>query len=226
MPYALPEKQKEFKKLWYQNNKNRIKSKVTEARALTKQTITWEELTKVAVVDKLATWKECVGEAKSAISVRRCNRILIAKLALRACTIRRGGDYRSPKFKDGDYGKTLKEFCESVGINNKTLGDWITVTTAVFDRLPSDYRGPFDYTAAKLAVANSRESHPDFILQRYYAFADKKSNHSRKMHYIVKHLRNLEAALATHENLLTSLSDTDKARCLIAAKSIIQMVRK
>lgn len=226
MPYALPEKQKEFKKLWYQNNKDRIKTKVTEVRALAKQTITWEELTKVAQVDKLSTWKDCVKEAKSAVSVRRCNRILIAKLALRACSIRHGGDYRSHKFKQGELGKTAKEFGELIGVNNKTLGDWITVTTEVFDRLPSDYSGPFDYTAAKLAITNNRGAHPEFILQRYYAFADKKSNYSRKMHYITRHLRNLEAALASHGDLIKGVSDLDKARCLKAAKSIIQLLRK
>lgn len=76
-------------------------------------------------------FNSCVKEAKKIVGILRLNnlhRMKIAELAVKACTIKHGGRNRYDRL-------TVKVFAEKVGINPKTLHEWIRHKRFIFDKL-------------------------------------------------------------------------------------------
>lgn len=65
------------------------------------------------------TYSELVEEGKNLINLSKLIKLKLAKLAIKACTIKHGG------ISNNYY--TLKNFAEDVGVCNKQLSDWVLV---------------------------------------------------------------------------------------------------
>lgn len=127
MPYVLVEKQKAYQKEWSRKKYELLNKDGSPKQAV----ITWEELNKCNYVDDYKSWKECVTEAKQLSKTKHVDRILIGNLAIRACKIRHGGDYKTRAFTEGRYGKTLKEFASDIGVHRKTLWTWVQAAVLI-----------------------------------------------------------------------------------------------
>lgn len=153
MPYALPERQREFQRKWAQAKANRERTvqNVDGSRRLdlSKGYVTWEELTgSHSYIAKISTWGDCVKEARSLVSDRRLNRLQVAFLALRGCEIRRGG----ARTKGEDEPDTLRAFSREIGVHSKTLDDWIAVARMI-NSFPADVKKEgIDYTSARMTI--------------------------------------------------------------------------
>lgn len=76
-------------------------------------------------------WEKCVAEAKKVARLLRLktqHRMKIAELALQACTIIRGGRQCFENL-------SIRRFSEAIGINEKTIYEWIRVYETVYAKL-------------------------------------------------------------------------------------------
>lgn len=163
MPYVDSIKQKEYQKNWSAKKyETRIKEPLWKKRV-----VTWEDLNNPEVA-KAKSWKSLIEVAREHLggTRRNMNRYVISQAAIKACTIRHGGDFRTDRFKKGLYGKTIKQFAEEIGVDRKTLGDWVRVQFLVINHLPEGSNF-VNYTVAKMAMDMGRKDTPFDIIKRY-----------------------------------------------------------
>lgn len=96
-------------------------------------------------------WNSYVVEAKKVVSKMGADRLRIATLAIEACDIRHGGGGHWNN-NEGVY--TMKRFASEVGINYKTLANWVRVKRNVIDKLPEGAFKEDDWAAANRASDN------------------------------------------------------------------------
>jgi hypothetical protein len=151
---------------------------VRSGKNLFTRAITWEELqNKDLSCVKLKTYKDCVREAIKYIGVRRTDRLSIANLAIRSCVIKHGGDMRSA-FKNSERVKlTLKKFSKDIGVNCKTLNEWVRIRRFI-DTLPKSV--PVDFTTADLIVRRRKmlNLQSDNLTEYYLKFLNDFSSRS------------------------------------------------
>ena len=94
-------------------------------------------------------WSLCVKEAKMCVARMQIERLKIADLALKACTIPKPGAERAHAHAQGVY--TLTRFAEDIGVKPATLRRWVSVKTNVVDKLDIDVEDfpAKDYHAAE-----------------------------------------------------------------------------
>jgi len=87
-------------------------------------------------------WQKCIERAKSIKEMVRNNRLILADIAMEACDIVWGGGGHWNNYSEQ---RTVNNFGAAIGVNAKTLYEWIRVKKFVVDKLP-----PADYSAPKL----------------------------------------------------------------------------
>lgn len=142
MPYADKEKQKEYQRKWTARKRKAIGGIVT-----------FEELTRTDIkkIRSLKTWKSCVNEANALIGAVKGNRMKIVELCLQAVVITKGGDRRTQDWKDEGSVNTINAFAKEIGINYKTLHNWISRKFDIYDHLNVEEKKTFNFGAAKTA---------------------------------------------------------------------------
>lgn len=160
MPYKNKDEQRKFQAKWMTDKNHAKKQKEREelgeyAFLVDKNRANWEDLSEndnVISKEKLSDWDACVIEAKRFVGKRTTNRLRIANLAVKACEIRHGGVADPDRY-------TLSMFADAIGVNPKTLSDWVRVKKQIADHLPPGHKF-FDMTAARLVFdydENSRQ---------------------------------------------------------------------
>lgn len=109
-------------------------------------------------------WAEAVTQAKGLIYTINKARFDIAALALKVCVIRQGGK-QGDKYKTG---RSLKDFAKQIGINHKTLCEWVRIKRNIIDKLPEGLYFPDKYVAAQRAACKvSRKAKPEVVVKAY-----------------------------------------------------------
>lgn len=122
--------------------------------------INWKEFNKLEKNDpKRLTeknWDKHVNAAKPMVSLHMNGQVEIAKHAMLACEAL---EHRRKKYKTEF---TPKKFAETIGLNPKTLYEWIAVTRNIVMRLPENKYKKTDYAVAyrvhrKVTLENTKE---------------------------------------------------------------------
>lgn len=87
-------------------------------------------------------WKDCVDEAKKIISLTKELRLQIVTLAEKACVIHHGGRASNSRF-------TVVRFANEIGINHKTLQEWMSLKRSIYDILPENEQKKVSFTDMK-----------------------------------------------------------------------------
>ncbi len=209
MPYADVDKQKEYQRKW-SNKKNAEKTKVSP------RTITWEELQDLRTTSRIETYKECILEAKKTLQNNHKERLRLALIAIRACTIRRGGKSKEPE------PNSLKEFAREVGVHQKTLSDWTMVVRRVWMNLPKDAQLDFNMHCARMAMEkDGRDVTDDELVETYHLLQSKRE--LVMAYHFGRYLSACEKAL-TRPKTLGALTPKKRATCLATAKRIVNIL--
>lgn len=83
------------------------------------------------------SWEECVKAAKLCVVRIGQYRMYIAKLAMRACDITHGGGGHWNDFEDQRH---LGKFAQEIGVNHKTMNEWVATYRDVVLKLPPNER--------------------------------------------------------------------------------------
>lgn len=78
-------------------------------------------------------WERNIEMARSLLKDRKRSHMEIARLALEVCEITWGGGN-----KEGH--KTLRSFAKEIGINEKTLSQWVAIRRNIFEKLPDELK--------------------------------------------------------------------------------------
>lgn len=110
-----------------------LKPKTQPPPAITDKSIPEPEQTTGIASEILSPkWEEAITQAKVCISNMSKSRLKVAELALEVCDVRWGGGAHWANH-EGTY--TLKRFAEEIGLNPKTLSNWVRVKRNVHDKL-------------------------------------------------------------------------------------------
>ncbi len=90
------------------------------------------ELVSMTPQQREAAWNLAIAKAKSMVTVKSDNQMMIAELALGVCEISWGG---TQKHRNEKY--TLVRFAKEVGVDNRTLSQWVGVFLRAYRKLPS-----------------------------------------------------------------------------------------
>lgn len=212
MSYALPEKQREYQRLWARKKKLRQNEEVKienkdGSTFLGRNVVTWDELhSEMRAAAKLKSWGECVKKSKDYIRGTRVDRFAVAALAVRACDIKAGGDRRSKKWEKKDW-KCLHDFSKDIGVAYKTLQGW-TRAYKIATTLKSNK--PIDYTTAR-NVAHMSYKNPEIDVQAEYDKLVGLSTKHKQAKRVVKYLGTAAGYLTTYGTSGFDLADMEKA---------------
>lgn len=80
--------------------------------------------------EKELLWLEAIQKARSMVQVKSKNQMLIAELAMAVCEISWGGMHARTNY-------TIKRFAAEIGLNVKTVSQWIAVRRNAYEKLPT-----------------------------------------------------------------------------------------
>lgn len=222
MSYALKEVQREYQRKWA-NDKNKARrleidrekaEETTSFKLGSKNVVTWAEL-QGDYFREVGTWGACIKTSREYLIHRKTNKLVVAALAVRACNIRHGGDFKTDKFKQGFYGSTIRKFAEEIGINYKTLWGWVGVKVQVIDILPKDIK-QIDYTAAKLSLENKNKS--PLSIEKLYERYSSKNSKTRAAYYVTRGLQSLASQLSVGG--ISAMTQEERKEALVHLRAI------
>lgn len=126
-------------------------------------------------------WNRNVEQAKFYLNSRKTNQMIVAALAIESCEVIWGGK------SDGLF--TYAEFARKIGINPKTLYNWVTIKKNVYDKLNAEEQtngvySDFAFVAKKINKSDtSKEVNKIFKLYN-------KNNPAKK---IIRYMHSLKA---------------------------------
>lgn len=88
--------------------------------------------------DKDVLWKKCVAEGRLLLMSRQDTKKRICDIAMEACQIIHGGGGHWSNFQNQTH---LRRFATEIGMNPKTLGNWMVIRRHVYNHLPEKYQG-------------------------------------------------------------------------------------
>jgi len=207
MSYVLSEKQREYQRKWAQKRRDQKKLVAT-----------WEQLTRKW--ENVKTYGECVSKAQKFAFSHRGHRLDIAELCLRACVIKHGGDQRSDQAKESQR-NTVTAFAKEIGINHKTLFNWIFVKTGIFDNLPQAHKKwGVNFGTARRAQLLSSKNGKDLIenYQELSALSPKRTTLLKR----IDELRIVAGFFKKNETIFINTNDRrDMLRYLKVIKNVI-----
>jgi hypothetical protein len=120
-------------------------------------------------MDALQTWADCVQAAKMCVVRIEQYRMVIASLCIKACDIKHGGGGHWNGFADQ---KTIVNFAAEIGINKKTLSEWVAVKRDVINKLPPKERAiaahPKNYARVRMVKDRITKKTPKSeVLRRF-----------------------------------------------------------
>lgn len=135
-------------------------------------------------------WKECVEEAKILTRNYKEIRFKLVDIALKCCSINRGGRTHSEKY-------SLDKFAKEVGINHKTLSEWVRIKTTIFDQLNEEDKKQIAYedlakVDRSLTGVNRRTDQYKAVLSQKFKEYKAKHPDTVRMEKYLKHLKTIE----------------------------------
>ena len=125
-------------------------------------------------------WDRLVKAARERVQAINKARMDIAKMAIEACDIVRGGGGHWDKFQNQ---RTVKKFAEEIGLSYKVLHSWIRVKANVVDLLPPGEYDERNYGAAtrtleklKLGDKSKPKKSPAVVRQIYQEEKERKAD--------------------------------------------------
>ena len=166
MAYKNIEQQRKCQREWAAKKAAATKTTVDIKRG----TPSWDAVVPVSEYKGLKTLGQCAQAAAKLINRNKTNRFGVAALALRVCEITHGGVRRGARPE----ANTLQLFSTAIGVNYKTLWDWVDAYRFVQKHLPKDTER-VRYTAIRDAIWWSNRTKED-PAQLYQAFATRTDN--------------------------------------------------
>jgi hypothetical protein len=174
---------------------------------------------KVAVKKRPALNKkrftECASEAKKIVALIRLqnkHRMKVAELALKACTIVHGGKNIYERF-------TVKKFGERIGVNHRTIHEWIRIYRMVYSKLDQERKEDYNRLGSArvryVMKGLSGKEQPKTIQNKF----DKAYKQGGEIDKIDKYLRNLGTLIYNVSNSSRMISLDDKLLYQILEKS-------
>ncbi len=162
-------------------------------------------------------WINCIERAKHIKDMVKNNRLLIADLAIEACDIVHGGGAHWTNFSKQ---RTVTNFSNAIGLNTKTLYEWIKVKTYVVNKLPSDtdYSNPKLWTILRTVQEKVEKDTEAAQVKSIYNFEiNRRGIHAKIKHVIktTKHVRNF-----LKKNTLEDLHSDDLLELQTTCKEI------
>jgi len=122
----------------------------------------------------MITYLEAVEQSKNLIKKNDANRFEICKLCLSVCEIKHGGSKMHGL-------KTIKDFSKDIGINEKTLSNWINVYRNFYKKLDARIRDKYSWSeylsASKkmdyLRIDKNNKNITDVLSQRFLTKTNK-----------------------------------------------------
>lgn len=151
-----------------------------------------------------ALWNKNVKLAKQYVKVYDNTRWIIAQLAIEVCDLSKGGRKSEDKY-------SIKNFANEIGIDPKTLYQWISVKRNVIDKLPDRItKRLHKYNYQDLVVINSKvESNAvEKDIVKVFDDSDKESPVQRKFNKYYKHLSSILFNVKK-QNILNDLPNID-----------------
>ena len=153
-------------------------------------------------------WIRCVKECKLLVMSREQSRLKICELTLEACDIKLGGGGHWEKFKNQYH---VGKFAEDIGVNSKTLRNWMLVYRYVFLKLPKDERKSFKWRHGELVrrKCETRKMNPRQVTTAYLKskHSTNKENHNIVMEKYISHITSGLKKMTTKDrnNILSQL---------------------
>lgn len=157
----------------------------------------------VQVADKTeAKWTETVEKAKAfVLQISKC-RLQIAELALEVCDVRWGGGAHWANH-EGTY--TLKRFAEEIGVNPKTLSNWVRVKRNVMDKLieAGEEVDPMEDWSAMTRVADrtKHDADPEAVKTSFASWDKKRVKAFNHAQYVLQMRRKTKSFRHFVENV-------------------------
>lgn len=166
-------------------------------------------------------WTTCVAKAREIHRTLDLPQLEIAKIALEACTITWGGS----KKKIAENQHTITRFANEIGVNKKTLSNWVAAYKNVYVRLDNDYRKDLSYTdIVKLARTINRDTPVDEVNRLADKYINEDSYEMKVQRYLV-HLRSL-CYNFEHHSAHMRCSDETLSEILFYCRTIDRRIRK
>lgn len=214
MPYLNKEKQREFQRNWARiKGKKRIPVKSSFQPDFSYAQFI-DGLTKNVTGNEVQQWEALVNIAKNLKQGVSLNRMAIAELANRACTVIRGGDMRSANRRSAADMMTINHFAAAVRLNSNTLGRWMICKNRFFIHLTPQEQRNFKLTAAERARNEISEFHKgDFSVERCVATYRKWANISPQVKLLLRFRAyfRLTHYWVTDRNVLSKFTPQERA---------------
>lgn len=98
-------------------------------------------------------WARCVKQCKLLVMSRDQSRLKICELTLEACDIKLGGGGHWDGFKNQYH---VGKFSEEIGMNSKTLRNWMLVYRYVYIKLPKKEKESFKWRHGEIVRSNNK----------------------------------------------------------------------
>lgn len=151
--------------------------------------------------DKNKQFREYVSEAQKIVKLLRLknvHRIKVAEIALKAAVLINGG--RAPITRN-----TVKSFSDKIGVNNKTLYEWIRYKKLVYDKLDrarKDSYNELSMDTIKHITKGIKRQTPAKTVQKRYDQFYKRSSIETRMHKYISHLRTVLYNCSNHGRMM------------------------
>jgi|SRR6185369_5289607 len=181
--------------------------------------ITYEELIsqidlgEKRVKDRAKLWRFYVEQAKGIGVVSCSRRMAIAETAIRAIGVVKKGK-RPQEFS----GPSITRFAGEIGVDRRTLGDWIKAKTKVFDYLNDEDKFNFQVSTAISAVEKSKNYDPAEIVALYKGYLGNPWKR-RQRKSVLEYLRASQRTLTKGD--LKQYSPADLEKLMELAKKIV-----
>lgn len=149
-------------------------------------------------------WNDYVEEAKLLILQLRYARIEIAKLAMKACEIKWGGDR---KWQDQSKVKSLTNFASAIGVSYKTLHTYVLITEKVYYKLTKKQRDNFNYTAGRATLLGLKEGINKKEVQEKYTRQEKMNPRKRVILDILQRTKRFNEFMKDYSKLEVDYKD-------------------
>lgn len=175
--------------------------------------------------DLEAKWRSYVERAAKVVSRMAQNRLEVATIALEACDIYQGGGAHWSGH-EGIY--TIKRFAEEIGINPKTLSNWVRTKRNVYDKLVQaghEVDVVRDWAAmTRTADTCTAKETPEQVKKKFGKIDPAKGPMNPEKYFIqgLRRIRSLNYYLTEHKPKKKAFAPEDLKELKSACRSIIR----
>ncbi len=150
-------------------------------------------------------WHRCIEKAKRIKDMVKNNRLILADIAIEACDIVWGGGAHWSNFSKQ---RTIIDFSKMIGINQKTMYEWIKVKTHVVNKLaPGDYSNPKLWKILRAVQDKVNKDTVPSVVQEIYLKELRREGPNAKIKHVLRVTKNVKHFVS--KNDLSSIHKED-----------------